>query len=284
MDVPEDLCRLHAVVVIDNDSDQTAQPIVREFQRRFACPLIYACLPERNIAQARNVGVQKALQTEPDFVAFTDDDCVASETWLAALTRAADAFQADVVWGQSRHEFDPRAPEWVRRGRFFGYPARATGTIMQIAESGNVMIRATWLQATPEPFDPQFGRSGGSDSVLFMRLRRRGAKIVWAEDAIVVEKVPLTRATTKWLVQRAYRMGNCGVFSQRAALPLIQWLPERVIKAGGHIAYGSICVLFGCFRGRAAVLRGIRSVALGIGIITALCGHKYLEYREVHGE
>jgi glycosyltransferase involved in cell wall biosynthesis len=57
----------------------------------------YVHLEQRGLSHARNVGVQLA---EGDVVAFTDDDCEASEDWLATLAECFDAEpEVEVVGG-----------------------------------------------------------------------------------------------------------------------------------------------------------------------------------------
>jgi succinoglycan biosynthesis protein ExoM len=284
IDTPPDVFRLRAVVVVDNDSEKTAAAVVDAFRTGYPCDLIYAVAPIRSIAHARNLGVRKALDAGADFVAFTDDDCVASEGWLAELVRVAGAHHGDVVWGRLRHDYEAGTPDWIMNGNFFGHPGRDTGTVVTTAESNNVIVRASLLRAMREPFDPDFGVSGGSDSLLFMRLRHAGARIVWANEAVITEKVPLSRANTRWLLQRSFRTGNSGVFGHRAALPASRWVLQRTLKAFGHIAIGAATMISGAVRGRSVAVQGLRRVALGAGIITGLFGHKYLEYSQVHGE
>jgi glycosyltransferase involved in cell wall biosynthesis len=284
VDTPPDVFRLRAIVVVDNDSQQTAAPIVDAFRADYPCDLIYAVAPIRSIAHARNLSVRKALDAGADFVAFTDDDCVASESWLAELVRVAGAHHGDVVWGRLHYVYEAGTPDWFVNGDFFSNPARDTGTVVSTAETGNVIVRASLLRAMREPFDPDFGLSGGSDSLLFMRLRHAGARIVWANDAVITEKVPLSRANIRWLLQRSFRIGNSGVFGHRAALPASRWVMQRTLKAFGHIAIGAVTMIPGIVRGRAVAVQGLRRIALGAGILAGLFGHKYFEYGQVHGE
>ncbi len=276
-----DRCRLTAVVVIDNDEQESARTVVEGCRPDYPCPLLYDCVPQRNIAHARNRGVALALCTDADALAFIDDDCVASPTWLRELTRTSEAFDADIVWGRLSPQFQPGTPDWIVRGGFFGQPDLPTGTVMPTAESNNALVRSTVLRTMTEPFDPAFGQTGGSDSVMFARARQQGARIIWANDAIVTEKIPPSRANARWLLQRSFRMGNAGVFLKRSIERF--WLPERFMKAFVHLGYGLVTLLPAVVRGRGPMLRSLRSCSQAAGMFTALLGHRYVEYRRVHG-
>jgi succinoglycan biosynthesis protein ExoM len=283
-EAPSHLLRLAAVVVVDNDAAQSAASMVAAMADEYPCSLIYTCEPQRNIARARNLGAHTALELSPDFLAFTDDDCIVSANWLGELVHVAGEYHADVVSGPLRHLFPPGTPRWLVQGGFPDGLAIATGSVLKTAESNNALIRARLLRTTSEPFDPAFGISGGSDSLLFIRLRNAGARIVRAADAVVMETVPSSRLHVPWILQRAYRRGNAGVFTYRAALPTLRWFPGRALKGLGHVAIGTGIILTGLFRGRATLLTGMSRLSLGAGILGALFGHRYFEYQRVHGE
>ena len=70
------------------------------------------------------------------------------------------------------------------------------------------MIKAKWLQNTANPFDDKFNLTGGSDTLFFAKATKLGAKAVWVDDALVFEINPKSRVSVRWLLQRAYRLGN----------------------------------------------------------------------------
>ena len=82
------------------------------------------------------------------------------------------------------------------------------------ARSGNVLMRRSLLLSLcpPEsltgPFDVEYGRTGGEDSILFRELGKRHATMVWCDEATVSELVPLERASVSWLLKRSYRIGQ----------------------------------------------------------------------------
>jgi glycosyltransferase involved in cell wall biosynthesis len=65
------------VIVVDNNSSDNTQAVVREFESRL--PLKYLVETQRGAAEARNLGIRHATG---DVLAFTDDDCVPDAKWL----------------------------------------------------------------------------------------------------------------------------------------------------------------------------------------------------------
>lgn len=84
------------IIVVDNDAAQSAHATVRRFQTVFG-DIRYVCETEANIAKARNRALSEA---HARYVAFIDDDEVASPEWLAALLRTREQYRAPVEIGR----------------------------------------------------------------------------------------------------------------------------------------------------------------------------------------
>jgi len=271
------------VIVVDNDAAGSALPVVDARRPTHPFPLHVAVEPTRNVAVARNRCIALALEHGADQVAFVDDDEQVSPRWLAALLHTRSTHDADVVSGPVLNAYEPGTPRWMIEGEL---PVRArmpTGTRRDVAESGNVLISRALLERMPERFDARFGLTGGSDSHFFLRARQAGAQIVWADDAIVHETVPASRASVRWLLARAFRVGNAGVLVARAALPVGRWLPRRAAAACYRLARGAVLLPLALVRGRAATVAALQDVCLGAGALAALTGFRYVEYRRLHG-
>lgn len=72
------------IIVCDQSNDSSTRLVVEGFQGRGSA-VLYLHQPTANASAARNAGLYAATT---DLVAFTDDDCVADENWLAALVSA----------------------------------------------------------------------------------------------------------------------------------------------------------------------------------------------------
>jgi glycosyltransferase involved in cell wall biosynthesis len=85
------------VVVIDQSVDDRTADVVRALETEHPnLRYVYSATP--GLSRAYNTGVR---ETSGEVLAFTDDDCVAHEGWLAAIARAFGAdSEADMLYGQ----------------------------------------------------------------------------------------------------------------------------------------------------------------------------------------
>ena len=272
---------LVTVVVIDNDVAESARATVERAAVRARWPLCYGVEPRRGISYARNRGVVAVGQT-CDFLVFVDDE-LPRRNWLDELLFVQARENADVVAGPVLPRFDEVPPAWVDRGRFFVRPRYRTGHPLSVAGAGNALVRTGVLTEQPGPFAPQFALSGAEDTHLFMRLERLGARMVWADEAVVDERVPKTRLNVRWLLQRAYRGGNgfarCEVDVRPGAR--VRW--TRALKGVARIAQGVALLAVAPAYGICGLVDASARVCLGLGMLTGVLGYGYDEYRQVHG-
>lgn len=271
------------VVVVDNDADQGAREVVDAARAALPMPVRYEVEPERNIARARNRSVAAALQDGAEWVAFVDDDETVDPGWIQALLDAQARYGADVVAGAVRARPGPDAAPWVERSRLFGTAAQPTGTLLTVAQTSNALVSARLLRG-PDPFDPAFGVSGGSDSQFFIRHQRRGARLVWCQEAVVEEWIPGSRVRAGWILRRAFRVGNCALWAERSMDPGVGQPARRALKAGARLALGVAQLAPAAAQGRAGLVRALWNVSYGTGAVAALLGYRYKEYRTTHGE
>lgn len=268
-----------SVIVVDNDASGSARAVAEGARAALEWPLHYTVEPERNISLARNRGVALAIETGADYVAFIDDDETAAPNWLSALLQAVREHGADAATGPVVGRPVAGSPAWLGTSGLFTRDRRLpTGTAVPVAETANSIIATAVLSRVSGPFDAAYGITGGGDSEMFLRARLGGARIVWAAEAVVFETIPRSRARVRWLLQRAFRVGNGGVRVERDLLPLGQWLPMRVLKTAGHLATGLLLVLGGAIRGRAALTAGVCRISLAAGAAAGLAGFRYAEY------
>ncbi len=268
------------VVVVDNDAAGSAKAVCEEAAGRHAYPLRYLVEKRRGIPMARNAAVSAALP-DSDFIAFIDDDETPEPDWLAELLRVQEYYRTEVVTGPcvSRYEVPP--PRWISEGGFHERPRHPTGTIRNVAYTGNALVRALVFESFDRHFEEALALSGGEDEEFFTRIVAGGLRIVWADNAIVHELVPRSRLTLRWILQRALRVGTSSA-----------WVESRHGSSTPLrlLAHGAYCVLKGTglalllpLCGRAVAAQGLRLVSYGIGRIAGSRGHLHREYRVVHG-
>ncbi|RCS57062.1 glycosyltransferase [Parvibium lacunae] len=283
------------VCVIDNDPAASAQAVLMNAEQQWAGRLSWQHVPQANISLARNGAIHLA-QTE--WVALIDDDEQPEPDWLYQLWQTQVHTQAQAVLAPVVPRYAAHIPGWIQRGGYFERPRFASGTLVPLGEtrSGNVLLHRPSLlalcqplvanaslleQAQTGPFDLHFGRTGGEDSWLFRQLLARGARVVWCDTAPVYEWVPLERANARWLLQRAYRLGQLFMRSELAArqgwprLRCLLYLSTRAVLQGALALVLALCYL--PIRVHRA-FAWLRTAAAQAGKLSALFGFQQKAY------
>jgi succinoglycan biosynthesis protein ExoM len=256
------------VIVADNDTAPTARDMVEAVAARLSLDCTYVHAPAQNISIARNACLDHA--TAP-FVAFIDDDEVASPAWLVSLLDRLVDSGADVVLGPAIARYADDAPDWVRQADLHStHAVIRQGDMIATGYTCNVLMRMASFQGLR--FDPDLGRTGGEDDVFFSAAVRNGARIAYAPDAVVYDPVPSSRANLRWLALRAFRNG------QTHARTVIEGGGNRPLSLLIALAKGAACLavaiamLPSAVRWRRAFVRGV----LHIGACARYLGKKEL--------
>jgi hypothetical protein len=155
---------------------------------------------------------------------------------------------------------------------------------MRWAASGNVLIAARAFPVDEPPFDEAFGLNGGEDTHFFERVLIAGHDIVWADDAVIREKVPLTRMRLRWMLRREYRRGNTLSVCLRQFHDTWVRRVRRVVQGLLRIAQGVGWLAYGLVGGRVPRVRGLMRIAFGAGLLSGLRGAvRFREYEVPHG-
>jgi glycosyltransferase involved in cell wall biosynthesis len=277
--VPEAVREI-ALFVVDNDARESARDVVAEFGSDFPFVLFYGQEPRRGISLARNHALQ--LAKEFDFIAFVDDDEAVSKQWLSELVQTQRRGDFDLVTGPIRPVYEKDPPTWLKQMKYFekngyrlGQGAKATG-------SNNMLIKKRALQTT-EAFLPVFNLMGGSDGHFVHDFFKRGARIGWADDAVVFDFIPESRLKAGWYWQRRFRFGVSNTTSARIFNEEF-WFFKRVLSGSIRILLGLVQIpLFPC-KGKMFFFMGVGNVCYGAGNFWALLGKTYLEYAEKRGQ
>lgn len=194
------------IIIVDNDTDKSAYPIVEAHQRLSSFQIDYDMEPEKGISFVRNRAIRKV---SANYFAFIDDDETVAENWLATIYKAMIDHQADIVFGPVVSLFPDDAPTWAKNNPCFKKKTKGTGKLLKTGATNNVLIRTAALGTPSQEFDPSFALTGGSDTEYFYRLFLAGKKLIFCDEAIVYEKVPQNRITEKWILRRSLRKGQC---------------------------------------------------------------------------
>ncbi len=277
-----ELCRQAAaaplsarVLVVDNNPDASARPLVQGLDLP---GLGYVHEPEPGIVAGRNAAL--AWADGADAIAFLDDDETPSEHWLEHLVRTAAAYGAAGVTGPVVRDY-PRPPSaYVHGMRRWDRVRRATGSDVPAASTANLLLDLRFLHDAGLSFDPAFGLSGGSDTLLTKQLIRAGGRLIWCDEAVVHDHVAPERLTATWVAGRGRRVGNT---HSRVSLTLDPGLGTRaalVVRGLGLQAWGAATTVAGSLR-RDPEVRGSGRWrrSRGRGIVDGAIGRTHFDYR-----
>jgi len=193
------------VIVVDNDDTPSARPAIEDLFDDPSFPLKYVHAPGRNISIARNGALDAA---SADWIAFIDDDEVAKEDWLLQLWARQKETGVDGVFGLTQSVFPPEAPKWMGELNLHAPGPQRTGGETKSGSTGNSLLRWQGTAWFDERFDLARGKTGGEDTEFFYRIGRLGAVFEIASHAVVLEPVPESRQSLRWLKRRRFRAGQ----------------------------------------------------------------------------
>lgn len=160
------------IIVVDDASDDDTVDVLRELGFGDGPGRLRAVrLMENNGAgAARNVGWKLA---RAPLIAFIDDDCVATPSWLRML--CSGVASGTIVQGRTTPAGD------LRSAGIWAKSQHITKLTMRF-ETCNLLMPKAILEETGG-FDERFGFGGGEDTDLGWRALERGATAVFAHDA-----------------------------------------------------------------------------------------------------
>lgn len=267
--------RIH---IVENDQSEYAREICEEFAKRLPWPLVYTLEPQPGVSSARNRCLELAAPNA-QFIAFLDDDERPLPHWLESMLIAQSAHQADVVAGPVTAVYDRPPPAWAASSRYHARVSMPTGTPIETCGAGNVLFSSALVTTHNLRFHDAMGLCGGEDVLFFAAAQRAGAKMIWCDEAVVEESVPVERTKLRWLVRRAYRIG---VAKHRAA----RLLDGRLAAVGQSLWFGATRIGIGVLSLPVAVAGGgnfavtaLCRLAFGMGCLVGVGGGDFNAYR-----
>lgn len=272
------------IFIVDNDEKGSAQTVVNKWKRQLKWQLFYAIETRRGIPFARNRLVD--LSKHNDFIAFIDDDELPHNDWLDNLLTVQKKFEADIVAGVVNPRFGSTPPVWIRKIKKFNPAFCPTGAILKTCATNNVLIKRDIIDGLKSPFEEELALQGADDTLFFMKLfHQKGARIIWANSAIVEEKVPDSRLSAYWNVMRAYRTGNGLSLCDRYLYPKRKsWLFMRLLKGIGRVGYGILMLYSSIFRKELYLVPSLCNIFHGFGTFAGILNIQYNEYETIHGK
>ena len=258
------------IVIVDNSPEGDARKLVEGS----GLPGVeYAHAPTPGIAAARNMTLDVAR--DADVLVCLDDDERPQDRWLELMLRTWIRYRPAAVAGRVLAEFDPdlAVDPWLVAGDFFTRRSLPTGTVVDGAAAGNLLLHMPTMIELGLRFNEQTGLTGGEDTEFTQALVAAGHTIVFCDEAAIVDLVPAARANRRWVLTRALSQGNIAARHTSS--------PRVVLGAlgAGRIAVGTARVGYGlAARSLRNQARGARMAARGTGFLLAGLGLRFDEY------
>ncbi len=271
-----------SVLVVDNNPFGEAGPIVSALAdgaRSGALRYVQESRP--GIAAARNRALEESADAR--LLVFIDDDEEPTSGWLDQLIRLFQEREPAAIAGPVVSEFANPPDPWIEAGRFFARRRLPTGSAIGWAATNNLMLDMAQIRPLGITFDDRFGLTGGSDTLFTKQLVRSGGTILWCDEAVVIDHVPVERLTRKWVLQKAFRLGNVTPRIEASmAAPGFGRMRIRAtyaVSGAARIVIGIAQSAFGFVTGDLRLqARGARLAIRGAGIALGALGYRYVEY------
>jgi glycosyltransferase involved in cell wall biosynthesis len=209
------------VLVVDNNSSDQSEAVVRDFCLRYPGRFRYLFEPQQGKSYALNTGIQKA---RGNILAFVDDDVTVEPEWLQNLTSALD----DRKWAGCGGRILPASgfvpPHWLA----LDGPCNLVGALCAYFDPGDVPCElkeppfGANMAVRKEMFD-KYGyfrtdlgpfpdnKIGFEDTEFGRRLMAAGERLSYVPTAVVYHEVPEYRVRKEFLLTWWFDFGRGSV-------------------------------------------------------------------------
>jgi len=235
----------YEIIVVDNNCTDTTRDLIADYLRRFPGLVRYAFEGRQGVSNGRNAGIRAARSP---IVAFTDDDNVASRTWVATIAQLFRAHpEAAGVGGKVLPEWPQTPPGWLDQRHWsplaiLDYGERPFFTSARrplCLLTANLAIRRD-VMLRLGGFSADFPRC--QDHELLLRLWRSGGKVLYAPELVTFAPVDPERMTRRYHRQwheqhghNAARMRLEEAIDERGQLRARPPATARLLGAPGYI-------------------------------------------------
>ena len=175
-----------SMLVVDNDPDGSAEPVVAPYADRGVRYLAAARARHRRRAQRR--ARRRGGRCPPRV--RRRRRAPAGRLAGRAARHLGDRPGAAAVSGAVISDFDGTPDPWVAAGRFFDRRRLPTGTPIEVAATNNLLLDMRQVRAARPALRLALGLSGGSDTLFTRRADQERGHMVWCDEAVVVDRVP----------------------------------------------------------------------------------------------
>jgi glycosyltransferase involved in cell wall biosynthesis len=217
------------VLVVDNNSKDDTEQVVREIQAAASRPIVYIKELMQGLSSARNAGIQGGTA---EIIGFIDDDEEIHEDWYNVIAREFADPTVQFIGGPYLPNWGAPMPSWLPPGYHaaIGWvdpkPRSVFGGDFQgNLMGGNAVVRRCAFERVGM-YSPKLGRSGkgllsDEDSEFYRRLRNANIHGMYVPDLIIYHYIPASRLTRNYHRRWCYWRGvSQGILDRDAKEPV----------------------------------------------------------------
>lgn len=238
------------ILIIDNNSKDNTEQVVREMQTEATRPLVYIRERNQGLSHARNGGIQAGAG---DLIGFIDDDEEVDKDWYKVIAREFSDEALQYIGGPYLANCSLPMPSWLPQGynAVIGVIEPKPRTRMGPPfpgnlQGGNAVLRRGVFEKVGL-YSVKLGRSGKGllseeDAEFYRRLVKAGLYGLHVPDLLIYHYIPADRLTRKyhrrWCYWRGISQGLADA-ELKEAVPYAFGVPRyRIRKAlGGILSY-----------------------------------------------
>ena len=262
------------IIVVENDKEPYSRTVVATFSEISKYSLRYFLETRRGISYARNRSVEEAGTC--DFCCFVDDDQVVNVNWLIELVKCQVEFNADGVWGINPPVFGRKVPIYIEQ--FYSPRIIDYGETVSTAYTNCLLLRKSYLDRIPGPFDLRLNFSGGEDIYMAFQFINMGGVIRSNPNALAYEIINNERTRFNYFIRRVLRNSNTSYLIQSLTakgLSKIKHLPIQLKR----FCHGIIILLPFLLFSKNAPMKGLLLILDSIGKLSFLFGKENKFYK-----
>ena len=202
------------VLVIDNNSTDSTEAVLRSMSRDFPRPLRWVKETMQGLSHARNRGIADAAGR---YVVFTEDDVRIDRLWVSSVCQTFALKACEAVAGRIEIHWNSPRPRWLTDDLlgFLGYLDYGAEQVLTEDKPffGGNMAFAKSVFEKIGVFDPHLGRQGrklvgGEEVDLFRRFLAAGLRAYYQPKALVHHIIDSNRLRKGYFRNLHYQEGR----------------------------------------------------------------------------
>ena len=217
------------ILVADNDPAGSAREVVESIKGSFGHRIYYHIYVRKGLAAIRNFILEFGFSGGYDYLVFIDDDEYVTCEWMNELLEMMLMNDVVGVRGPVIPVFSDEVAiyiKWIMKRKRY-----KDGEKLDNWTTGNLIVDLKYIRANSVLFDERFNSIGAEDTFFGREMNRKGATLVWADNAVVYERIVDQRANMVTCIRRQFSSSAVFVFILRMERMHLSLVRKFVISA-----------------------------------------------------